>query len=391
VNAPVGAAGRAGGLDSEYVTVHNPDMAVTGHTSPPPAGRAAQAGPGGARQRARSVSIRDVAKAAGVSYQTVSRVINGNSYVRESTRDRVQAAIAELGFRPNSAARALASGDNRSLTVVTSNTTLYGYAATLQGIEEAARSAAFCVGISVLESPDERHVRAAVDRAARSSGSIIVIAFDHAGVSALRAVPDGLPVAAAVETPATPPPKAQPWVWIDDEEAARSATRYLLDLGHPTVHYVALPSTTRTSRRTAGWREALASAGVPAPEPVGAGWDALAGYQAGRELARDPGVSAVLCGNDDLALGVIRAMHEAGRDIPDSVSVVGFDNAPQSAFYTPSLTTVRMDFVGLGRACICLLMAEVEGTAPVMAHTVGRPELIVRESAGSFAAARARS
>src|SRR5579884_4546620 len=145
-------------------------MSVTGHTSPKPTSAAPAAPPapagaadpagGPSRQRPRSVSIRDVAKAAGVSYQTVSRVINGNSYVRDSTRDRVQAAIAELGFRPNSAARALASGENRSLTVVTSNTTLYGYAATLQGIEEAARAEEFSVGICVLESERKEHVQA---------------------------------------------------------------------------------------------------------------------------------------------------------------------------------------------------------------------------------------
>jgi DNA-binding LacI/PurR family transcriptional regulator len=362
------------------VTVHNFRMSVTGHTSPP----AAADGDPGTRQRARSASIRDVARAAGVSYQTVSRVINGNSYVKESTRERVLEAIAELGFRRNSAAHALASGENRSLTVVTANTTLYGYASVLQGIEEAARAASFSVGVSVLESEDDEHVQAAVDRAVDSSGSTIVIAFDRAGAAALASMPEGHPVAAAVETPATRPPADSPWVWIDDEEAARAATRYLLDLGHPTVHYVAIPSTTRTSRRAAGWRAALAAAGVAAPEPVGAGWDALAGYQAGIALARDPAASAILCGNDDLALGVIRAMHEAGRAIPESVSVVGFDNAPQTAFYVPSLTTVRMDFVGLGRACFSLLNGLLGGSAPPGPHAVGRPELIVRESAGSY-------
>jgi DNA-binding LacI/PurR family transcriptional regulator len=175
-------------------------------------------------------------------------------------------------------------------------------------------------------------------------------------------------------------------VWIDDEEAARSATRYLLDLGHPTVHYVAIPTTsnTRTSRRAAGWYAALTEAGVRPPETVRGGWDAQAGYQAGRMLARDPSVSAILCGNDDLALGVIRAMHEAGRSIPGSVSVVGFDDAPQSAFYTPALTTVRMDFVGLGRACLGLLRSTLAGGEPPDPYPVGRPELIVRESAGSF-------
>lgn len=360
-------------------------MSVTGHTSPPPAD------PGGADpgRRARSASIRDVARAAGVSYQTVSRVINGTSYVRESTRERVQQAIAELGFRPNSAARALASGENRSVAVVTSNTTLYGYAATLQGVEEAARAAGYSVGVSVLESEDEEHVRAAVDRAVDASGSVIVIAFDRAGALALEAVPEGFPTAAAVETPARTPPPGRPWIWIDDREAARTATRYLLDLGHPTVHYVSIPSPHGAGRRAEGWRSVLEEAGLPVPEPVGAGWDPLAGYQAGRVLARDPGASAVLCGNDDLALGVIRAMHEAGRAIPESVSVVGFDNAPQSAFYVPSLTTVRLDFVGLGRACFGRLREVLAGPGPaapgaVPPHPVGRPELIVRESAGAY-------
>ena len=296
-------------------------MSVTGHTS----------------KRTKSVSIRDVARAAGVSYQTVSRVINGNSYVKESTRERVQRAIRELGFRPNSAARALASGETRSLTVVTSNTTLYGYAAALQGIEEVARAASFAVGISVLESDSEDDVRIAVERAVDTGGSVIVIAFDRAGVLALRAMPHGFPLVAAVETPATRPESGQPWVWIDDEEAARAATRYLLDLGHPTVHYVAIPSSTDNSRRAAGWRAALAEASRPAPEPVGAGWDASAGYQAGRQLARNPAVTAILCGNDDLALGVIRAMHEAGRAIPDSVSNGSSPDSPAEPSSKPAM------------------------------------------------------
>ena len=338
-------------------------MSVTGHTS-----------------RTKSVSIRDVAKAAGVSYQTVSRVINGNSYVKESTRQRVQQAIAELGFRPNSAARALASGATRSLTVVTANTTLYGYAALLQGIEEAARAASFAVGISVLESDGADDVRIAVERAVDTSGSVIVIAFDQSGVLALNAVPEGFPLVAAVETPATPPPAGSPWVWIDDERAARAATRYLLELGHPTVHYVAIPS----SHRAAGWRAALDEAGIAAPEPVGSGWDAQAGYRAGQRLAANPEATAIFCGNDDLALGVIRAMHEAGRSIPGDVSVVGFDNAPQSAFYVPALTTVELDFAGLGRACFAMLRDVLSGAGEPGPHPASQAELVVRESAGPY-------
>jgi DNA-binding LacI/PurR family transcriptional regulator len=359
-------------LDTVHVTVHNPHMNVTGHTREP--GRA------GSRP-ARSVSIRDVAAAAGVSHQTVSRVINGHASVKSSTRELVLAAIRDLGFRPNRAARVLAGGPAQSVTVLASNTTLYGYAATLQGIEEAGRAAGFAVGIRVLESATEAEVEDAMERAIEPGGAIIVIAFDRTGVMTLRAVPPGVPMAAAVEARAEDEAEGRPWAWIDDRKAAVDATRYLLGLGHDTVYYVPIPASTDTSPRMAGWRSALLEAGAPVPEPTAGGWDPRAGYRAGRALAAEPDVTAILCGNDDLALGVVRAMHEAGRAIPASVSVVGIDDTPYSALLTPALTTVRLDFVGLGRACFALLRGE-PGSAGTTAGAQLAPELIVRESAG---------
>ncbi|MDT0542315.1 MULTISPECIES: LacI family DNA-binding transcriptional regulator [Streptomyces] len=338
-------------------------MNVTGHTRRP--------------------GIRDVATAAGVSYQTVSRVINNHPSVKPSTRERVLAAIEELGFRRSATALALASGRARSVTVLTADTTHYGYAATLQGIEEAARASSYAVGIGVLETADEAAVRDQVQRAADTGGGLIVMAYDTAGVRALAAVPEELPVVGVVETPASPPGEHRPWVWTDDREAARAATRHLLGLGHRTVHYVAIPSSTRrTGQRTAGWRDALREAGAVEPRPVAGSWDPASGYRAGQKLARDPSVTAILCGNDDLALGVIRALHEAGRAIPGEVSVAGFDDAPHSAYLTPSLTTVRLDFTGLGRAAFGLLYGLVEQAEPVAPHPVSVPELIVRESSG---------
>ena len=308
-------------------------MHVTGHTSGKPA------------------SIRDVARVAGVSYQTVSRVINGSASVREDTRVRVQHAIEALGFRRSAAAHALASGRPRAVSVLTSNTTLYGYAALLQGVEEAARAAGFPLAISVLEGD----VPAAVNHAIDDSGALIVVAWDRLGVLALQSVPDGVPHAAAVEVPSEHT-GAGPWCWIDDRSAATMATEYLLSQGHRTVHYVSLPLLSDTSERLEGWRAALVNAGAPVPETVGGdGWDAAAGYRAGRMLAAAAnaaadGVTAILAGNDELAIGVLRAMYEAGRAIPGDVSVIGFDDAPQSAYLTPALTTVRQDFTGLGRA-----------------------------------------
>ncbi|MFF2376555.1 LacI family DNA-binding transcriptional regulator [Streptomyces xiamenensis] len=344
-------------------------MPVTGHT----------------RSGRRPASIRDVADAAGVSYQTVSRVINGHPSVRPATRERVEAAVAALGFRRSATAHALASGRTRALTVLTSDTTHYGYAAALRGIEEAARAASFAVGIAVLESAEDEVVRDAVRRATDTGGGLIVIAYDRPGVRALQLLPDDAPVVAAVETPATAPPAGSPWVWTDDRAAAHRVTRHLLDLGHHTVHHLAIPSTTGTggaSQRVAGWRAALREAGRPVPEPLTAGWEPADGYAAGQRLARDPEVTAVLCGNDDLALGVLRALHEAGRHVPRDISVAGFDDGPHSAYLTPALTTVRLDFTGLGRATFALLHGLLEEGEPVTPHPVAPPGLIIRESTG---------
>ena len=328
----------------------------------------------------RPVSIYDVAAAAGVSYQTVSRVINAHPNVKHSTRQLVLATIARLGFRPNRAARALAGGPVQSVTVLTSNTTLYGQRSALQGIEEAARTADFAVGVRVIESEETAAVADSVEGAIEQGGALIVVAFDRAATRALSAIPPGVPMVGIVETPVGDEGTGKPWVWIDDRRAAAEATAYLLGLGHRTVHYVSIPSSTESSQRLAGWRAALKQAGVREPRPMLAGWHPRSGYQAGQQLAADPEVTAVLCGNDDLALGVIRAMLEAGRPVPGSVSVVGFDDIPQAEFFAPALTTVRLDFAELGRASFAALHEQIGAT-----QTAGprpRPKLIVRESSG---------
>jgi DNA-binding LacI/PurR family transcriptional regulator len=330
----------------------------------------------------RPASILDVAAVAGVSYQTVSRVINDHPSVRPATRELVMAAIEELGFRPNRAARVLRGGRARSVTVLTPNTSLYGYQAALQGIEEAARAAGFSVGVRVVDSDQRAEVAAAVKRAVEPGGALIVIAYDRVGTLALDAVPPEIPVAAMIETPADDPAPDKPWVWLDDRKAAAQATRYLLSLGHRTVHHLAIPSSTHTSQRQAGWRHALEEAGAPVPAPVQCGWTPRSGYQTGQRLAADPEVTAVLCGNDDLALGVMRAMHASGLSIPGDVSVVGFDDTPVAEFLTPPLTTVRLDFAELGRACFAQLRSQMEPAADEPTERRPEPELIIRESAG---------
>ncbi|MFF0015073.1 LacI family DNA-binding transcriptional regulator [Streptomyces sp. NPDC005374] len=352
-------------------------MVVTGHTS---FGGQTAPSPG----QHRPASIRDVAQAAGVSYQTVSRVINGRPNVKEETRGRVEAAVRALGFRRNATAFALASGVTRAVTVLTSNTVLHGYAATLQGLEEASRSAGYALGVRVVTPEDD--LDRTVASAADTGGGLIVIGYDRLGAAVLDRVPAHVPCAALVEAPPPGRTPGRPAVWADDREAARATTEHLLALGHPTVHHVAIPASTGTRRsaapRAEGWRQALKAAGVTPPPPCGRGWDAQAGYEAGKKLAENPDVTAILCGNDDLALGVLRALHHAGRRVPEDVSVIGFDDAPHSAFLTPSLTTVRMDFHGLGRAAFGLLRAQLDTDRQEPAPAPAAPTLVHRESAG---------
>ncbi|MGC5014256.1 LacI family DNA-binding transcriptional regulator [Streptosporangium sp. DT93] len=331
------------------------------------------------RRRDAAPSIRDVAAAAGVSYQTVSRVLNESPRVSPVTRQSVLEAIGRLGYRPNRAARALGSGRASAVTVVTSETTLYGYACTLQGVEEAARVAGLAVGVRVIESDRAADVRNAAEYVSDpSAGGIVVVAFDRAGSALLRALPESVPAVAAIEAGAAVP-VGRTTICLDERLAAADATRHLLSLGHGTVHHVSIPSENTGSGRQAGWRDALGDAGAAVPPVVTAGWDARSAYEAGRRLAADPGVTAILCGNDDTALAVRRALYDAGRDVPGEVSIVGFDDVPGSAYWTPALTTVRMDFAALGRACLAAVVAEVTGL-PQPPVSLVAPNLVVRES-----------
>lgn len=309
----------------------------------------------------------------------MSRVLNQSPRVRPDTRRAVLDAIERLEYRPNRLARALGSGRVDGVMVVTANTMLYGYAATLRGIEESARLAGLAVGVRVVESDRSDDVRHAVDYVNDPSvGAAIVIAFDSAGASLLRALPDEVKVVGATEAGGLSD-VSHAMIYLDERQAASDATRHLLDLGHRTVHHVAIPSETGTSARQAGWRDALEAASAPVPAVISAGWDPDSAYRAGARLAASPDVTAILCGNDDTALAVRRALYDAGRDVPGDVSIVGFDDVPGAAHWTPALTTVRMDFTGLGRACVDALVADdAESLAAGMAPEA--PHLVVRES-----------
>lgn len=352
-------------------------MSVTGHnfgdTEDPPS-----AGTLGA------TSIRDVGRIAGVSYQTVSRVLNDHPHVRAQTRARVQDVIDSLGFRPSRAARDLAVGAAAQVTVLTTNTDLYGYASTIAGIEEAARAQGVRVAIRVLQADDPDDIRSAIEHVRDPrSGAVIVVAYDSVGYQVLQGMPAEVRMAAVCESvlghEATPQARER-WAWFDEVSVAREATEHLLGLGHRTVHHIPIPSSTGVGARQQGWELALTQAGAPVPPvPVFDEWTVAAAHRYATGLLADRSVTAVLCGNDDQAVGVMRAAHDLGLRVGRDVSVIGFDDIPSAEFLVPSLTTVRLDFKALGRRAFELLGIGDPSDA-TSATDIPAPTLQIRES-----------
>ena len=337
------------------------------------------------RARKRPPVIADVAERAGVSAMTVSRVLNGFPGVADGTRTRVEQAVADLGYRANVAARTLAGGRSRTLGVVGVETPYYGPSHTLFAIEAAAHTAGQAVHLVTLERTDPEEMRASLERLRDSHiDGVIVLAPIRAAVDAVIAVHPEVPHVIVSADPSA----GRATVAIDQETGARLATRHLLELGHTTVHHVRGPRNwIDASARAAGWRRELQERGRPLGRSLNGDWSPRAGYEAGRRLAAADDVTAVFAANDQMALGVLLAMHEAGRAVPDEVSVIGFDDTPESGYYTPPLTTVRQDLREVGRRAVELVLSIVAGEA-LEQHLAVPPELVVRRTTAAPPPAR---
>ena len=329
----------------------------------------------------------DVARLAGVSHQTVSRVLNDHPNVRPETRDRVRRAIEQLNYRPNKLAKGLVTRRSGRVGVITLGSRLYGPTSTLMGIEQAARSAGYTVTIMVVE-PGVTHLRAAVaSMSEQSVEGIIVITPNVTGARTVSALPPDIPVV-AVEAGYS---ESVPVASVDQHEGARLATEHLLALGHRTVRHVAGPEDwLEAQERVEGWRAALSDAAVPAPPLLRGDWTAASGYRAALELEPAEDLTALFVANDHMALGVLRGLQQRGIRVPEDVSVVGFDDIPEAEFLLPPLTTVRQDFDAVGRLGVRLLAELIAGADRPAPERI-RPSLIVRASTAPPAAARATS
>jgi len=329
--------------------------------------------------RRRPAASSEVARLAGVSQKTVSRVFNDEPYVSDEIREKVLRAARELGYRRNNAARQLNSGRSHRLGVVSLGSALYGPASMLVGIERAARPLGYALSVVNTAEGDADGIAGAVE-ALLEQGVDGIVLSEPIDLGPMRLETD-VPVLTLGRLPGVTAPLVITGGGKGDRPA-RTATEHLLGLGHRTVHHVAGPQRWYSARERAdGWRAALRDAGRTPPEMVEGDWTAASGYAAGQRLGADPSVTAIFAGNDDMAIGVIRALTQAGRAVPADVSVIGFDDIPIAAYVNPPLTTIAQSFDSLAAVALTALVRGIEHpdeTPPVADAQFG--EIVVRES-----------
>jgi DNA-binding LacI/PurR family transcriptional regulator len=325
----------------------------------------------------RQPSIRSVAAVAGVSHQTVSRVLNGHPSIRPATRARVLEVIEELNYRPNGVARALATRKSRRIGVLVDSPVEYGPNSTLRAVESAARLAGYSVSAITIDEDRSLSPQPALEHlVSQGIDALCVVAPRSSSVVLVRELSSDVPTlvvkAAADPTFLT--------ASVDQELGAAMAVRHLVDLGHREIMHLAGPlDWLDAAGRLRGWHREIRRAGLTERDAVEGDWTSDFGYAFGRSFDRPPDFTALFAANDQMALGVIHGFSERGIRVPDDVSVIGFDDVPDARHFLPPLSTIRQDFRALGERAVQMLLAALEGR-DIERRSVTPPELIVRES-----------
>ncbi len=337
----------------------------------------------------RQVTISQVAKEAGVSSQTVSRVINNRQEITPETRLHVQEVIKRLGYQPNAIARSLSLRRSHTLGVVTSGLEYYGPSHILVGVEQGANQAGLSIFLNLLHQPESENIGPIVNSLMSRQVEGIIWAVPEIGNnrSWFRESITQLPI--PVIFLSTQPRDDLNVVEIDNRHGAYLATEHLLARGYRKIGLITGPLTWwAAGERRRGWEEALRAAGIPLSDSqvVEGNWSAESGEQGLHELLeKSPDTQAVFACNDQMALGLMQAARSLGKRIPQDLAVVGFDDIPESAFYYPPLTTIRQGLYELGQAAVKTFVnireTERRGEPTSSAQTVWlQPQLVVRES-----------
>jgi DNA-binding LacI/PurR family transcriptional regulator len=332
-------------------------------------------------------TIRDVAAKAGVSHQTVSRVINESERVLPETRAKVTAAIEELGFRPNAIAQFMAHGRTRTLACLSPNLSDYTFARLIEGAETEARQHGYFLFSA--SAPDEATFGDLVRGLADSRRAEGLLVFNPFADERHTLLPDSVPTVFAGARPRTETPTPSVGsVALDDVEAARIATRHLIELGHrQIVCFTGPPAEDCVQDRCQGFREVIAAANIPlGPDMIVEGdWSASTGYAALQHLftlGKMP--TAIFAQNDRIAIGAMRAARDLGLSIPGQLSVIGVDDMPLASYFDPPLTTVRQDMFAIGREAARLLIGAIENPDAPRQQMQLPAELVVRSSTAQF-------
>lgn len=324
--------------------------------------------------------MRDVARVAGVSLQTVSRVANGEPHVADAKRERVLAAMQDLEYRPNSAARAMRRGAYRSVGVVYHSLHSVGTHRSLEEISERAVAHGYGTTIMPVAAASGRAASSAFTRLGEMAVDAVIVVFPSPfGLDATLDIPTAVPLVVL----GPPQGGGSSSVDFDQDGGTTQAIEHLLALGHPTIHHIAGPADSFSSTiRTATWRRLLEAEDRRVTEYGHGDWSAESGYVLARQMLETERPSAIFVGNDQMALGAYRALAEAGLRVPEDVSVIGFDDVDEAGMYPPPLTTVAQDWAGLGRESMRIALSMTRGG---VAEDVRLPlRLIVRGSTAPY-------
>ncbi|HDR2707658.1 LacI family DNA-binding transcriptional regulator [Enterobacter mori] len=298
----------------------------------------------------KAITLYDVALLAGVSYQTVSRVINGAEHVSTRTREKVQQAMAELHYVPNRGAQQLAGKRTRTLGLITTDLALHAPSQIVSAVKSRAAEQGASVLISMVEHVQQCQAAVQELLAQRVEALLVNVPLDDPDAEQLQKMALPVPV---LFLDVSPSAQVNSLVFNAGQGAALGA-EHLISLGHQRIALLSGPESSVSARaRLAGWKTTLAQAGLEAADEVHGDWSAASGYEKGHQLLSGSQLpDAILVANDQMALGVMRACVEKGIAIPGQISIVGFDDTADSAWFSPPLTTVRQAFREAGERSV---------------------------------------
>jgi len=325
-------------------------------------------------------TIYDVARLAGVSTATVSRALNDTGQIAPATRAAIDAAVAQLGYHPNTVARSLVTKSTQMIALLLPDITNPFYAALVSGIQQRALETGHTMLLCTTEGDPEREEQYLSLLHAKQVDGVLVDGLVLPPDRIARFVRDGLPIVCLDrDVDAT----SVPLVQVDNRLGARLATEHLLELGHRRIAHVAgAPELRISEQRIEGYRDAHHALGIePSPGLLAVGsFTEEGGYEAARSLLESTELTAVFAANDLSAIGVLSAIVEGGRRVPDDVSLVGFDDLRLSRFTTPPLTTVHQPAREIAERATQLLIELASGRTVKQRLTLLEPELVVRGS-----------